>query len=98
MAGMSEEEPETKDWLGKNVEDGVADNLGVNTDVPEPSAIPQMLDDEVSKRKADDCAFQSYIGYMVQRTRVNPAIAGRSCRSWSLWPWPWHVREPRADR
>lgn len=31
---MSEEEPETKDWLGENVEDGVADNLGVNTHVP----------------------------------------------------------------
>ncbi len=31
---MSEEEPETKDWLGKNVEDGVTDDLGVDTQVP----------------------------------------------------------------
>ena len=30
---MGEEEPETKDGLGKNVEDGVSNNLGVNTNV-----------------------------------------------------------------
>lgn len=31
---MSEQKPETKDWLGKNVQDSITDNLGVNTNVP----------------------------------------------------------------
>ena len=30
---MGEKEPESKDGLGKDVEDGVCDNLGVNIDV-----------------------------------------------------------------
>lgn len=28
---MSEQKPETKHWLGENVEDSIADNLGINT-------------------------------------------------------------------
>jgi len=30
---MGEEEPEAKDWLGKNIEDSVSNNLGVDIDV-----------------------------------------------------------------
>ena len=30
---MSEEEPESEDGLGKNIEHGVSDDLGVNIDV-----------------------------------------------------------------
>jgi len=30
-AVVSEEKPETKDWLGENVEDGVANNFGIET-------------------------------------------------------------------
>jgi hypothetical protein len=29
---MGEEKPEAKDWLGKDVEHGVGDNFGINTD------------------------------------------------------------------
>jgi len=29
---MGEEEPEAEDWLGKDVENGIADDLGINTD------------------------------------------------------------------
>ena len=30
---MGKEEPEAKDWLGEDVEDGVGHNLGVDVDV-----------------------------------------------------------------
>ena len=30
---MGEQEPETEDGLGKNVEDGIAENLTIDTDV-----------------------------------------------------------------
>lgn len=30
---MSKEEPEAKDWLGKDIEDGIGDDLSVDRDV-----------------------------------------------------------------
>ena len=47
-AVVREQEPETKDRLGKDIENGVTDNLGIDTDVP--GAISDTPDAKNSQR------------------------------------------------
>lgn len=49
---VSQEEPKTEDWLGKDIEDSVGDNLGIDGCAARPiSNTPDAKDDFISAGK-----------------------------------------------
>lgn len=71
---MGEQKPETKDWLGHHIEDSIADNLGIDTKgARSVGKTPDAIQGQQSHRKIEN--YTAYMGYMVQRTRVKPAMA-----------------------
>ena len=58
---MSEEEPETEDWLGKNIEDGIGDDLSIKTNKTTTVSDTPDAKIEVSMRTSENLTV-AYIG------------------------------------
>ena len=74
---VGEEKPESKDRLGKDIQDGVGNDLGVNRSAvstlgESPDAVRMLVD--AKRRSRTDKGSGTYIGYPVQMIRVKPAI------------------------
>lgn len=76
---VSEQKPGTEDWLGKDIEDSVGNDLLVNRGVA--GAIGDTPDTvatvSVAKRSRALQKVSTYIGYTVQMMRVKPPMAAK---------------------
>lgn len=72
---MSEEQPEAEDWFGEDVKNGVGNDFGINVDDTSTiSNTPDTVEIWLVQMSFEACIF-AYIGYTVQRMKVNAAIA-----------------------
>ena len=69
---MSEEQPEAKDRLGKDVKDGIGNNLSI--DARNARSISNTPDADRFQQVVSNILLGTYMGYTVQRIKVKLAM------------------------